>query len=87
MSRLSVGSMIYGGILGGAGPNAIKGSLSFYAGLSPDALGFYVPDGSDEARAAYLVALLTDLPPRWILDCATNRRGQVAAEVSPQPRP
>ena len=74
-------------ILSGAGPQAIKGSLTYYGGLSPEALRFYVPDGSDQARAAYLVALITDLPPRWILDCATNRRGQLTSPAAPQPRP
>jgi hypothetical protein len=31
--------------------------------------------------ALQFVALLTDLPPGWLLDCATNRRGSKPAEL------
>lgn len=41
----------------------------------PELIRYYVPQDSRELSASHLVALLTDLPPRWILDCYTNRKG------------
>jgi hypothetical protein len=52
----------------------------FYAKIAPESLGYYLPRSSEEHRAAHLVALLTDLPPRWLFDCVTNRRGIVAEQ-------
>ena len=50
--------------------------LRFYAELDQKSLGHYLPRGSNEKlSASHLVALLTDLPPQWILDCATGRKG------------
>jgi len=47
----------------------------FYATLDRDSLSYYLPGASKEQAACQLVALLTDLPPAWLFDCATNRRG------------
>ncbi|GJL61210.1 MAG: hypothetical protein NPIRA03_40670 [Nitrospirales bacterium] len=52
----------------------------FYAAIDPESLGHYLPRASREQAASHLVALLTDLPPRWLFDCATNRRGSVAVQ-------
>lgn len=62
-------------LLSGAKEKTITARLGFFAGLDPDQLRFYIPDCSPREEASFLVALLTDLPPRWIDDCATNRRG------------
>jgi hypothetical protein len=35
----------------------------------------YLPQQSDPQFSAHLIASLCDLPPRWILDCASGRRG------------
>jgi hypothetical protein len=34
----------------------------------------YLPQQSDRQFSAHLIASLCDLPPRWILDCASGRR-------------
>lgn len=55
----------------------IQGRARFYLSLDPDALKHYIPMPLEPKKLAmsHFVALLTDLPPRWIHDCATNRRG------------
>ena len=61
----------------------IRARLEFYASVGADSRDYYLPDGSERLSASYLVALLTDLPPQWILDCATNRKGNIPVpEVS-----
>jgi hypothetical protein len=64
----------------GAQAGIISARASFYATIDPESLAHYLPRGSREHAASHLVALLTDLPPRWLFDCATNRRGSVAAQ-------
>jgi hypothetical protein len=59
----------------------IAARARFYGTIAPESLGYYLPRGSREQAASHLVALLTDLPPRWLFDCLTNRRGSV---VSPR---
>lgn len=49
----------------------------FYAGIDRDSSIYYPPGVSKEQAACHMVALLTDLPPRWLFDCATNRRGDM----------
>lgn len=49
----------------------------FYARIDPDSLGYYVLVGSKEQSAAHVVALLTDFPPGWVLDCGENRKGSI----------
>jgi hypothetical protein len=38
----------------------------------------YLTKEPKEERAAQMVALLTDMPPRWIRDCGHDRRGAIA---------
>jgi hypothetical protein len=45
----------------------------FYAHLEEQILKRYWPAGPDQERAAHLVALLTDLPPRWIFECGEGK--------------
>jgi hypothetical protein len=49
----------------------------FYATLNSQSLTTYIVPGSDQQEAVQLVALITDLPPGWIFDCVTNRKGEV----------
>jgi len=65
--------------LSGEKRETIRSRAQFYAKLDAESLGHYVPSGSQEVTAAHIVALLTDLPARWLFDCATNRRGSVRA--------
>jgi hypothetical protein len=64
-------------LLSGIEAEAIGARVRFFADLNSDQLGFYVRTGTDREAASYLVALITDLPPRWVEDCASNRRGAV----------
>lgn len=57
----------------------IAARAGFYAAIDPESLDHYLPRGSREQAASHLVALLTDLPPGWLFDCATNRRGRVTS--------
>jgi hypothetical protein len=61
--------------LGNAKRETIAGRARFYAAIDGDSSSYYLPSASKEQAACHLVALLTDLPPRWLFDCATNRRG------------
>ncbi len=49
----------------------------FYARADTEQIKYYVPQDSQELSACQLVALLTDLPPLWIFDCYTNRKGNL----------
>ena len=65
--------------------DVISARAQFYAAVDRNSSGYFVPCGSKLQAACHLVALLTDLPPRWLFDCATNRRGVVKIEKeSPQ---
>jgi hypothetical protein len=62
----------------------INGRLEYYGRrLSPESLGYYMLTAPSAVKGAHIVALLTDLPPQWILDCLTNRRGVLATESNP----
>jgi hypothetical protein len=63
--------------LSSATGESIKARVRFYSGLDPAARRFFVPEGSKREEASYLVALVTDLPPRWIRDWVTNRKGEL----------
>ena len=57
------------------GPSAAR-LLNFYGDLDPDALSYYLPASTTGLqRSAFLVSLLTDLPPIWIFDVSSGRRG------------
>jgi len=66
--------------LSGEKAETIGARARFYAAIDPESLSHYLPRGPREQAASHLVALLTDLPPRWLFDCATNRRGSVTAQ-------
>jgi hypothetical protein len=71
--------------LGHKDHGTISARAQFYAAVDRNSSGYFVPCGSKLQAACHLVALLTDLPPRWLFDCATNRRGVVKIEKeSPQ---
>jgi hypothetical protein len=61
--------------LGHVKRDTIAGRTKFYAAIDRDSSSYYLPSDSKEEAACQLVALLTDLPSRWLFDCATNRRG------------
>jgi len=65
--------------LSGEKRETIRSRAQFYAKLDAESVGHYVPSGSQEVTVVHIVALLTDLPARWLFDCATNRRGSVRA--------
>ena len=58
----------------------IGARAKFYAAPDSGSIGFYLPSGYKEQAASQFIALLTDLPPRWIFDCATNRTGKLKAQ-------
>lgn len=60
--------------LSGENAQTIQARAAFYASLEPASRARYLPQGSSDQFASHFVALLTDLPPRWLLDCATGRR-------------
>lgn len=66
--------------LSGEKPERIRARADFFSTIDPESLGHYLPRGSREHTASHLVALLTDLPPRWLFDCVTNRRGTAATQ-------
>jgi hypothetical protein len=67
--------------------DAARARINFYFGLCPEVLEYYAPfSDENEIRAAFIVALLTDLPPIWILDAHTGRRGREPKEVKIGPK-
>ena len=62
-------------VLSGEKLDRLQARARFYARVDSDSLSYYMPAGGAEVTACQVVALLTDLPPQWIFDCLTNRRG------------
>jgi hypothetical protein len=63
----------------------VRARADFYvSGVDSESREYFIPMSQRETAAAHLVALLTDLPPDWLLDCATNRKGDLAAATSGQ---
>jgi hypothetical protein len=60
-------------------PSVIEARARFLSHLRSGALAHYVAGGSPEWTAAQIVAVITDLPPEWLYDCATSRRREVDA--------
>jgi hypothetical protein len=52
----------------------IYGQIKFYGSIPADSLRQYGLTNDNGLRPEYLVALLTDLPPRWIYDVSEGRR-------------
>ena len=63
--------------LSGADDKKMRARAEYYAAVAPESLGYYLPRGAGAQTACHLVALLTDLPPQWLFDCFTNRRGSL----------
>jgi hypothetical protein len=55
----------------------VKARAEFFAAIDPESIGHYLASGSAELAASSIVAILTDLPQRWLFDCFSNRRGNV----------
>lgn len=68
-------------LAGTCNSDVVKRRAEFYAKLAPESLGHFLMRGSPELVAANAIGLLTDLPARWLFDCATNRRGQLKEEA------
>lgn len=60
--------------LAGVKADTVQARARFLSKLSPDAIEHYVTKGSPEWTAAQAVAVITDLAPEWLYDCATGRR-------------
>jgi hypothetical protein len=60
--------------LSGKELDTIRSRAQFYAELDAASVGHYLPTWPPKVTAAHIVALLTDLPARWLFDCATNRQ-------------
>ena len=61
-------------VLAACDPDTIRVRASFYGNLEGEALKHYMPIEPKLPARSHFVSLLTDLPPRWIFDCATKRR-------------
>lgn len=71
--------------LAGIDPATVRARASFYGSLEQASLRHYMPTEPKVRAMSHFIALLTDLPPRWIFDCATNRRNAVNASTVRQP--
>jgi hypothetical protein len=60
----------------------VSARILFYSGLTAGVLRHYVPESSGIIRAAFLLALLVDLPPQWLADNLSNRTGRAPARQS-----
>jgi hypothetical protein len=65
--------------LAGVDTDKVRARARFYGGLDEASLKHYMLTEPKRLAMSHFVALLTDLPPRWIFDCATNRRGDILA--------
>jgi len=61
----------------------VQARARFLSVLPQDGIAHYVAEGSPEWTAAQTVAVITDLAPEWLYDCATSRR--LAVNVSDHP--
>jgi hypothetical protein len=62
-------------VLAGIDSKTVQARAHFYGSLDEESRKHYMTTEPKLPAISHFVALLTDLPPRWILDCATNRRG------------
>jgi hypothetical protein len=58
----------------------IKARADFLSRLHAGETAGYIAKGPQTWTAAQAVSILTDLPPEWLYDCATNRRRPAAKE-------
>jgi hypothetical protein len=54
--------------------DTIRVRAKFYGSLDKNSMNHYMPSESIMQAKSHFIALLTDLPPRWISDCAVHRR-------------
>lgn len=66
--------------LSGAEIEIIRARAAFLATLDAEAVRDYLPRAPGKLRASQLVAILTDFPPGWLFDCATDRLGEIARD-------
>ncbi len=64
-------------VLAGTDTETVRARARFYANLDRASLRQYMPLAPEQIAFSHFVGLVTDLPPLWIFDCATNRRGTV----------
>ena len=65
--------------ISGENKDKLTEKMRAYSVLDANSLGLYVPSCGEVDRAAALLSLIVDLPPHWIADVRTNRRGTVPA--------
>ena len=60
--------------LAGEKEGTVQARARFLSDLPPDAVAHYIAKGPPKWAAAQTVAVITDLAPEWLYDCATSRR-------------
>ena len=73
--------------LAGTESDKIKARAEFYGNLDATSLSHYISTKSEALMASHFVALLTDLPPRWVFDCAASRREKLGVAQEPNNNP
>ena len=63
--------------LSGSAEGKVRARAKFCATADPEWVRYYVLQEAEELSASLLIAFLTDLPPLWIFDCYTNRKGSL----------
>jgi glycerophosphoryl diester phosphodiesterase len=61
--------------LSGSAETKVRARAKFYAAAPPERVRYYVLQEAEDLSACHLIALLTDLPPDWIFNCYTDRKG------------
>jgi glycerophosphoryl diester phosphodiesterase len=61
--------------LSGSAETKVRARANFYAAAPPERVRYYVLQEAEDLSACHLIALLTDLPPDWIFNCYTDRKG------------
>ena len=61
--------------LSGNAETKVRARAKFYAAAAPERVRNYVLQEAEDLSACHLIALLTDLPPHWIFNCYTDRKG------------
>ncbi len=62
--------------------HTVRSRAIYYAGLNECDQRYYMLTQPKLLAMSHFLALLTDLPPRWIHDCVTNRRGAVMSQIT-----
>jgi hypothetical protein len=64
-------------MLSGSAEGKVEARAKFCATADPEWVRYYVLQEAEELSASHLIGFLTDLPPLWIFDCYTNRKGSL----------